>query len=119
MPRDTTVSAAPASDLPAPTKRRRVEGPPGEPLEQAVVDLISELYEACAVRFKWRHGDVVMVDNMLAAHARDPFEGKRKMAVAMGDLYRREQLDDLSLESAQALNAETDVETQTEQELAS
>ncbi|WP_027856251.1 non-ribosomal peptide synthetase [Marinobacterium jannaschii] len=91
----------------------------GEPLEQEVVDLISELYEACAVRFKWRHSDVVMVDNMLAAHARDPFEGKRKMAVAMGDLYRREQLDDLSLESAQELNAETDVETEAEQELAS
>lgn len=66
----------------------------GEPLEQAVVDLISELYEQCAVRFQWQAGDVVMVDNMLAAHARDPFSGERKMAVAMGDIYRREQLDD-------------------------
>jgi len=38
--------------------------------------------------------DVVMLDNMLAAHARDPFEGTRKMAVAMGDIYHREQLDE-------------------------
>ncbi|WCN12352.1 amino acid adenylation domain-containing protein [Marinomonas mediterranea] len=68
----------------------------GEPLEQEVVDLISDLYERYAVRFDWQHGDVVMLDNMLAAHARDPFEGKRKMAVAMGDIYRREQLDDLN-----------------------
>ncbi|WDE12575.1 non-ribosomal peptide synthetase [Thalassomonas haliotis] len=59
-----------------------------EPLEQEVVDLISELYEACAVRFDWQKADVVMVDNMLAAHARDPFEGKRKIAVAMGDIYQ-------------------------------
>lgn len=66
----------------------------GEPLEQSTVDLISELYEANAVRFDWRHGDVVMLDNMLAAHARDPFEGTRKMAVAMGDIYHREQLDE-------------------------
>jgi len=66
----------------------------GEPLEQTTVDLISELYEATAVRFDWRHGDVVMLDNMLAAHARDPFEGTRKMAVAMGDIYHREQLDE-------------------------
>ncbi|WP_281561584.1 non-ribosomal peptide synthetase [Thalassomonas sp. RHCl1] len=59
-----------------------------EPLEQEVVDLISELYEACAVRFDWQKADVVMVDNMLAAHARDPFEGERKIAVAMGDIYQ-------------------------------
>ncbi|WP_428240817.1 amino acid adenylation domain-containing protein [Gynuella sp.] len=64
----------------------------GEPLEQSTVDLISELYEACAVRFQWQPGDVVMVDNMLVAHARDPFKGERKMAVAMGDLYQRSDL---------------------------
>ena len=58
------------------------------PLEQEVVDVISELYESCAVRFDWQPGDVVMLDNMLAAHARDPFEGKRKISVAMGDIYQ-------------------------------
>jgi len=60
----------------------------GTPLEQDVIDLISELYEACAVRFDWQKSDVVMLDNMLAAHARDPFEGTRKIAVAMGDIYQ-------------------------------
>ncbi|AJQ95478.1 non-ribosomal peptide synthetase [Gynuella sunshinyii] len=64
----------------------------GEPLEQSTVDLISELYESCAVRFQWQPGDVVMVDNMLVAHARDPFKGERKMAVAMGDLYQHSDL---------------------------
>ncbi|MBD1581641.1 non-ribosomal peptide synthetase [Pseudoalteromonas sp. S16_S37] len=59
-----------------------------EPLEQEVIDVISELYEACAVRFDWQKTDVVMLDNMLAAHARDPFEGERKIAVAMGDIYQ-------------------------------
>ncbi|MEW6993769.1 amino acid adenylation domain-containing protein [Colwelliaceae bacterium MEBiC 14330] len=58
------------------------------PIEQEVVDVISELYESCAVRFDWQPGDVVMLDNMLAAHARDPFEGKRKISVAMGDIYQ-------------------------------
>ncbi|NOU50974.1 amino acid adenylation domain-containing protein [Pseudoalteromonas sp. JBTF-M23] len=58
------------------------------PLEQEVIDVISELYEACAVRFDWQKADVVMLDNMLAAHARDPFEGERKIAVAMGDIYQ-------------------------------
>ncbi|WP_137169584.1 non-ribosomal peptide synthetase [Marinomonas sp. FW-1] len=64
----------------------------GEPLEQDLVDLISTLYEACAVRFDWQKGDVVMLDNMLAAHARDPFKGERKIAVAMGDIYRQSDL---------------------------
>ena len=48
--------------------------------------------ERCAVRFDWQRGDVVMLDNMLAAHARDPFEGERRIVVAMGDIYRRDQV---------------------------
>ncbi|MCW8127247.1 amino acid adenylation domain-containing protein, partial [Microbulbifer halophilus] len=65
----------------------------GEPLEPEAIALISEAYERFAVRFDWRQGDVVMLDNMLAAHARDPFEGERRIAVAMGDLYRRDEVE--------------------------
>lgn len=72
----------------------------GEPLEPLLIDLISELYEECAVRFKWQQGDVVMVDNMLAAHARDPFEGERKMVVAMGDIHYRKDVDTANNEVA-------------------
>ena len=56
---------------------------------------IGRVYEACAVRFAWQKGDVVMLDNMLVAHARDPFEGERKICVAMGQMMRREELDAL------------------------
>ncbi|WP_211230608.1 condensation domain-containing protein [Inquilinus limosus] len=65
----------------------------GSPIEDEVMDLIGELYEACAVRFDWRRGDVVMLDNMLAAHARDPYEGPRRIVVAMGDMVDRSSLD--------------------------
>ncbi|WP_218823744.1 condensation domain-containing protein [Inquilinus limosus] len=64
----------------------------GSPIEDEVMDLIGELYEACAVRFDWRRGDVVMLDNMLAAHARDPYEGPRRIVVAMGDMVDRSAL---------------------------
>ncbi|MEK7893131.1 TauD/TfdA family dioxygenase, partial [Burkholderia contaminans] len=37
--------------------------------------------------FPWRTGDVLMLDNMLTAHARDPFEGPRKVVVAMAQSY--------------------------------
>ncbi|MDI7065815.1 TauD/TfdA family dioxygenase, partial [Klebsiella pneumoniae] len=37
--------------------------------------------------FPWLTGDVLMLDNMLTAHARDPFEGPRKVVVAMAQSY--------------------------------
>ncbi|MEO4048125.1 amino acid adenylation domain-containing protein [Pseudomonas sp. CAU 1711] len=59
----------------------------GSPIEDATMELLGHLYEQCAVRFDWQRGDVVMLDNLLAAHARDPYEGPRKIVVAMGDLH--------------------------------
>lgn len=64
----------------------------GSPIADATMDLIGAAYEACAVRFDWRHGDVVMLDNMLAAHARDPYEEPRKVVVAMGAMFDRADL---------------------------
>jgi alpha-ketoglutarate-dependent taurine dioxygenase len=37
------------------------------------------------VSFRWQAGDVLMLDNMLAAHARAPFKGPRKVVVAMAE----------------------------------
>ncbi|SIT01212.1 TauD/TfdA family dioxygenase [Achromobacter sp. MFA1 R4] len=64
----------------------------GSPIPDAVMDLIGKTYEDCAVRFDWRRGDVVMLDNMLAAHARDPYEEPRKVVVAMGSMFDRAAL---------------------------
>lgn len=64
----------------------------GSPIPDAAMDLIGAAYEACAVRFDWRRGDVVMLDNMLAAHARDPYEEPRKVVVAMGAMFDRADL---------------------------
>jgi hypothetical protein len=67
----------------------------GTPIDDATMELIGNAYEACAVRFAWRKGDVVMLDNMLTAHARDPYEGARKIAVAMGEMMTRPELEKL------------------------
>ncbi|CAE6741586.1 non-ribosomal peptide synthetase [Nitrospira defluvii] len=58
----------------------------GTAIEDEVVDEIGALYERTAVRFPWQEGDLIMLDNMLVAHARDPFVGPRKIVVAMGDM---------------------------------
>jgi amino acid adenylation domain-containing protein/non-ribosomal peptide synthase protein (TIGR01720 family) len=65
----------------------------GTPIEDEVMQRIGELYEECAVRFDWQKGDAILLDNMLVAHARDPFEGPRKIVVAMGDMYDHSSLE--------------------------
>ena len=49
----------------------------GSPIADETMAVVGRVYEECAVRFDWRQGDIVMLDNMLAAHARDPYEGPR------------------------------------------
>ncbi len=61
----------------------------GTPIEDEVMDLLGRLYEECAVRFSWRQGDVIMLDNMLVAHARDPYVPPRQIVVAMGEMVER------------------------------
>lgn len=58
----------------------------GTPIEDSVVAEISALYDKLAVRFQWQAGDTILLDNMMIAHARDPFEGTRKILVAMADI---------------------------------
>ncbi|MDP9901730.1 non-ribosomal peptide synthetase [Variovorax ginsengisoli] len=64
----------------------------GSVIADETMAVIGRVYEECAVRFDWRRGDVAMIDNMLAAHARDPYEGPRKIVVAMGAMWDRASL---------------------------
>ncbi|HET7863545.1 MAG TPA: TauD/TfdA family dioxygenase [Burkholderiaceae bacterium] len=68
----------------------------GSPIDDETMALLGRCYEECAVRFRWQQGDVVMLDNMLAAHARDPYEGPRKIVVAMGRMMSRSELPPIS-----------------------
>jgi alpha-ketoglutarate-dependent taurine dioxygenase len=57
----------------------------GQRIEDEVVEEIRAAFAAETVGFDWRQGDVLVVENMLTAHAREPFEGPRKIVVAMAD----------------------------------
>jgi len=63
----------------------------GAPLEADALAQIRGVLDAQRVVFPWQTGDVLMLDNMLTAHARDPFEGPRKVVVAMAQSYREGQ----------------------------
>jgi alpha-ketoglutarate-dependent taurine dioxygenase len=58
----------------------------GTRIEDSVVADISEIYDQQAIRFQWQPGDIILLDNMMVAHARDPFEGTRKILVAMAEV---------------------------------
>ncbi|GAA2398636.1 TauD/TfdA family dioxygenase [Streptomyces glaucosporus] len=64
----------------------------GSPIGDDTVARLWSLYDALAQRFTWERGDVVVIDNMLVSHGRDPFEGERKIIVAMGDMVTRAAL---------------------------
>jgi alpha-ketoglutarate-dependent taurine dioxygenase len=64
----------------------------GSPIEDSVIDEILEVYRGLEVSFPWRKGDIVMLDNMLTAHGRNPFAGQRKLFVAMGEMLSYEDV---------------------------
>ena len=56
----------------------------GSELSEADLDEIRSVLDAEAVQFAWRKHDVLLVDNVLVSHGRRPFEGERRVLVAMG-----------------------------------
>ncbi|MFI2612902.1 TauD/TfdA family dioxygenase [Kitasatospora sp. NPDC018619] len=57
----------------------------GGRIPQDVMDHLRACYRAATVRFDWEREDVLFIDNMLTAHAREPFTGPRRIAVAMAE----------------------------------
>jgi alpha-ketoglutarate-dependent taurine dioxygenase len=64
----------------------------GTPIPDEVIAEILRVYWRNAVSFSWQAGDILLVDNMLTAHARNPYEGARKILVAMGEMFSEDQL---------------------------
>jgi alpha-ketoglutarate-dependent taurine dioxygenase len=55
----------------------------GAPIETSTLEHLHAAYESAKVLFDWRPGDVLMIDNMLAAHGREPYQGERRILVGM------------------------------------
>jgi alpha-ketoglutarate-dependent taurine dioxygenase len=58
----------------------------GTPIEDSVMEEICGVYQQLEAVFPWQKGDVLLLDNILSAHARNPFVGDRKLFVAMGEM---------------------------------
>jgi alpha-ketoglutarate-dependent taurine dioxygenase len=55
----------------------------GGPIPDAYIEQILHRGLEHAVDVNWRTGDVLLIDNVLVAHGRRPFEGTRRVLVAM------------------------------------
>jgi alpha-ketoglutarate-dependent taurine dioxygenase len=58
----------------------------GSPISDKVMSAVLGVYASLEVSFPWQRGDILVVENVLTAHARQPFTGVRKILVAMGDM---------------------------------
>lgn len=58
----------------------------GTPLDAEAVGVGVELAEELAFDLAWQVGDVVIVDNMIAMHARRPFVGTRKVVASLAQM---------------------------------
>ncbi len=59
----------------------------GTPIPDEVLEEIRQIYRQAAVSFPWQKGDILMLDNFLASHGREPFIGPRSILVAMAELF--------------------------------
>jgi non-ribosomal peptide synthetase component F len=82
--RESLLSMMPEEDFP-----RNVYYGDGARIEDGVMDQLLDLYRQCAVTFAWQRHDIIMLNNMLVAHSRNPYVGERKIVVALGNLVSK------------------------------
>jgi alpha-ketoglutarate-dependent taurine dioxygenase len=61
----------------------------GTEIEAAALDELRAAYEAEAVVIPWQEGDIMMLDNMLVAHGREPYTPPRQVVVGMAEPWSR------------------------------
>jgi alpha-ketoglutarate-dependent taurine dioxygenase len=81
--REALLASVPEADLPYNTFYGD-----GSPIEPSALEEIREAYRLETVAPPWHAQGVLMLDNMLAAHGRAPFEGPRKVLVGMAEPFR-------------------------------
>jgi alpha-ketoglutarate-dependent taurine dioxygenase len=80
--RELLLDTVGTEDLP-----RNVYYADGSSIEWDILEEIRSVLNETAIRFPWHVNDILMIDNMLTAHGRTAFTGKRKVLVAMAELH--------------------------------
>lgn len=81
--RETLLAVVDEEDLP-----RNVYFGDGCAIPDDMLDAVRAAYDSCTLSIPWQQGDVLLLDNMLMTHGREPFTGPRQVVVAMTEPYR-------------------------------
>jgi alpha-ketoglutarate-dependent taurine dioxygenase len=57
----------------------------GSPIEPETLEKLRDAYLEEMVTFSWQKSDILMLDNLLAVHGRQPYIGSRKVVVGMAE----------------------------------
>jgi hypothetical protein len=86
--RHSLLSMVTEEDLP-----RNVYYGDGSRIEDSVMEDLGVLYRQLTSSFPWQERDVLLINNMLVAHSRNPFVGQRKIVVALSEVVTQEQIE--------------------------
>jgi len=64
----------------------------GSQIADEEMNHILGVYRRLEVSFPWQAGDIILLDNLLTAHGRNPYAGERKLLVAMGAMMSYDEL---------------------------
>jgi alpha-ketoglutarate-dependent taurine dioxygenase len=59
----------------------------GTPIADSDLEAVRQSYRAHEVVFQWQDGDVLMLDNMMVAHGRNPYQGERRILAALAQPF--------------------------------
>jgi hypothetical protein len=62
----------------------------GTPVDRDAVLATTEMAEDLAFDHEWQVGDIVLIDNTIAMHARRPFQGKRKVVASLAEMQTQD-----------------------------
>lgn len=65
----------------------------GGAIAEDMLEHIRAAYASKRTSFPWQSGDVLLVDNMLVTHGREPYEGARKVLVCMAEAHSPSGID--------------------------